>query len=68
MAKKSLFSPTDLYHMADAIVEMYNRMNLIYKLAVAEDNKEVMQAYNGIVVELELLIQAYGLKEMTKIN
>lgn len=68
MAKKSLFSPTDLYHMADAIVEMYNRMNVIYKLACAEDDNEMILAYGGIVVELELLIEAYGLKEMTKIN
>jgi hypothetical protein len=65
---KTLFSKSDLYHLADKIVEMYDKMNLIYKLALAEDNKEMIQAYGGVIWELNLLIGTYGLREMTKIN
>jgi hypothetical protein len=68
MANKSLFSPRDLYNMADRIVEMYDRFNLILKFATGEDNKVMIDAYSGIVWELNLLIEAYGLREMTKIN
>ena len=68
MAKKSLFSPRDLYNMADNIVEMYDRLNLVLKFATGEDNKVMMDAYSGIVWELNLLIETYGLREMTKIN
>jgi hypothetical protein len=68
MAKKSLFSTRDLYNMADKIVEMYTKFDLILKFAKGENNQVMIDAYSGIVWELELLINAYGLKEMTKIN
>jgi hypothetical protein len=65
---KTLFSKLDLYHLADQIVEMYTRMDLIYKFAKMENNKVMMDAYSGIIFELNLLIESYGMKEMTKIN
>jgi hypothetical protein len=65
---KTLFSKSDLYHMADAIVEMHLRMDTILKLARADNNQVMIDAYSGIVWELELLIDAYKLREMTKIN
>ena len=68
MANKTLFSKLDLYHLADQIIEMYTRMDLIYKFAKMEDNKLMMEAYNGIMFELNLLIEAYGMREMVKIN
>ena len=66
MAKKTLFSKSDLYHLADELVSMYIRMDIILKLARAEENKLMIDAYSGIVWELELLIETYGLKEMIK--
>jgi hypothetical protein len=65
---KTLFSKSDLYHLADSIVEMHRKLDIVYKLAVSENNTEVMNAYSGIVWELELLINAYKLREMVKIN
>lgn len=47
---------------------MYTRMDLIYKFAQMENNKVMMDAYSGIIFELNLLIESYGLREMTKIN
>jgi hypothetical protein len=66
--QKTLFSKLDLYHLADEIVTMYIRMDLIYKFAKMENNQVMMDAYSGIMWELNLLIEAYGLKEMCKIN
>jgi hypothetical protein len=54
--------------MADSIVSMYDRLNIVYKFAVAENNKVMVDSYNGIMFELNLLIESYGLREMTKIN
>jgi hypothetical protein len=65
---KSLFSKSDLYHLADKIVDMYDRLNLVYKFAVMGNDQTMMKAYNGMLVELELLIRVYGLREMTKID
>jgi len=65
---KTFFSKSDLYHFADEIIGMYTRMKLILDFARMEDNKLMIDAYSGIVWELELLIDAYNLKEMTKIN
>lgn len=65
---KSLFSKSDLYHMADAIIEMYDRLNITYKLALAEDNQTIIETYSGIIWELNLLIEAYNLREMVKIK
>ena len=66
--KKTLFSTFDLYNMADRIMEMYTKFNVILKLAKAEKNQLKIDAYSGIVWELDLLIKAYGIKEMIKIN
>jgi hypothetical protein len=70
MAKvgKSLFSPSDLYHMADKIVEMYDKFDLLFKFAKMEDDLERMNTYSTITWELNLLIEAYGLREMVKIK
>jgi hypothetical protein len=68
MAKKSLFSPRDLYNIADSIVEMYDRLNLVFKFATAEGNQTKIDAYSGMIWELNLLIESYGLREMTKID
>jgi hypothetical protein len=65
---KTLFSKSDLYHLADKLVGMYDKMNIIYKLALAEDNKVMIQAYGGVMWELNLLIESYKLREMTKID
>ena len=67
-SQKSLFSPRDLFNMADRIVDMHTKMDIILKLARAENNQVMINAYAGIVWELELLIGAYGLREMVKIN
>lgn len=70
MAKspKTLFSKADLYHLADELISMYTRMKIILDLARMENNQVMIDAYSGIVFELELLIEAYGMKEMVKIN
>ena len=65
---KTLFSPRDLFNMADRIVEMHTKMDLILKFARAENNQVMIDAYAPIVWELELLMNAYGLREMVKIN
>ena len=65
---KSVFSKAELYHLADSIVSMYDRSNLVYKFAVSKDDKEVMNAYNGMIWELNLLIETYGLRKMIKID
>ena len=54
--------------MADAIVEMHTRFDTILKFARTDNNQTMIDAYSGIVWELELLISAYKLREMTKIN
>ena len=68
MATKSVFSKSDLYHLADKIVDMYDRLKLVYDFAVLDNNERMMNAYNGMLVELELLIRVYGLREMIKIS
>jgi hypothetical protein len=67
-ASKTLFSKADLYHMADKIVEMYDRMKLIYDFAVMGKDEQMQRAYSGILTELEILIEAYQLREMIKIK
>jgi hypothetical protein len=67
-AQKSLFSKSDLYHLADEIVNMYVKLDLIYKFAKMEKDEVMMKAYSSIMWELNLLIEAYGLREMVKIN
>jgi len=67
-SNKTLFSKLDLYHMADSIVTMYDKFNLIYKFAKMGDNQLMVDAYYGIVFELNLLIESYGLREMVKIK
>jgi hypothetical protein len=54
--------------LADAIVSMYDRLNLVYKFAKMGNDQKMMDAYYGIIFELNLLIEAYGLREMVKIN
>jgi hypothetical protein len=68
MAKKSLFSTRDLYNMADRIVDLHHKFDLLLKFAKMEADEEMTAAYSGIVWELELLIETYGLREMVKIN
>ena len=67
MPSKTLFSKSDLFHMADKIVDMYDRMDLIRKFYVMENNDRAL-VYSGILWELESLIKAYGLRQMVKIN
>jgi hypothetical protein len=66
-AGKTLFSKSDLFHMADKIVDMYDRMDLIRKFYVMNNDDKAL-VYSGILWELELLIKAYGLREMVKIS
>ena len=68
MASKSLFSPRDCYNIADDIVTMHHKFNLLYKFAVMAGDEQMMADFQGIVWELELIIDAYGFKEMVKIN
>lgn len=67
-APKTLFSKSDLYHLADELVMMHNRMKLILDFAKMDKNQVLIDAYSGIVWELDLLISAYGMQEMVKIN
>lgn len=68
MAKKSLFSPKNLYELADSMINMYTKMDLVLKFARMNNNKEMIDAYSPIVWELNLLIETYGLREMVKID
>ena len=68
MAVKSVFSKSDLYHLADKIVDMYDRLKLVYDFAVMGKDEVMQRAYSGMLTELELLIRVYGLREMCKIN
>jgi hypothetical protein len=68
IASKTLFSKVDLFHMAYSIVEMYDRMKLVYDFAVMGKDEARQRAYSGILTELEILIEAYSLRKMTKIN
>jgi hypothetical protein len=68
MAGKSLFSPRDCYALADNIVNAHLKFDLLYKFAKAEGDEQMMAAYQGIAWELNLIIETYGLREMTKIN
>ena len=68
MAVKLVFSKSDLYHLADKIVDMYDRLKLVYDFAVMGKDEAIMRAYNGPLFELNLLIETYGLRELTKIN
>lgn len=65
---KSVFSKADLYHLADRIVDMHTRFKLIYDFAKAAGDQDKASLYYGILFELELLIEGYGLKELVKIN
>jgi hypothetical protein len=67
-SNKTLFSKSDLYHLADELISMYTRFSIILNMARMEKNQVMIDAYSGIVWELELLIDTYGMKEMTKIN
>jgi hypothetical protein len=68
MVGKSLFSPRDCYNIADKIVDMWYKYDLLLKFARMEDNEQMIGDFSGLVWELELLIEAYGFKEMVKIN
>jgi hypothetical protein len=68
MANKSLFSPRDCFALADNIVTAHHKFNLLYKFAKMEDNEQMMADFQGIAWELNLIIEAYGFRDMTKIN
>jgi hypothetical protein len=68
MASKSLFSPRDCYNIAEDVINMYNKFDLLYRFAKMDENEQMMADYQGIVWELNLIIEAYGFREMTKIN
>jgi hypothetical protein len=67
-SNKTLFSKSDLYHLADELISMYTRFSIILNMARMENNQVMIDAYSGIIWELELLIDSYGMKEMTKLN
>jgi hypothetical protein len=68
MASKSLFSPRDCYNLADDIVNMHNKFDLLYRFAKMDGDEQMMADFQGIVWELNLIIEAYGFKDITKIN
>jgi hypothetical protein len=70
MAKsnKTFFSKADLYHFADEILSMHKRLSIVLGFAKMNNNQVMIDAYSPIIWELDLLIEAYGLREMVKIN
>jgi hypothetical protein len=68
MASKSLFSPRDCYNIADDIVNLHHKFDLLYRFAKMDGDEQMMADFQGIVWELNLIIESYGFKEMTKIN
>lgn len=66
MGKKSLFSTRDLYDLADKIMDMYTKFDLLLKFARMDEDEQMIADFSGIVWELELIIETYGLREMTK--
>jgi hypothetical protein len=68
MASKSLFSPRDCYNIAEDIVNMYTKFDLLYRFAKMDGDEQMMADYQGICWELNLIIESYGSREMTKIN
>ena len=68
MANRTMFSKSDLYFLVDQIVGMYDRFKLVYDFAAMGKDEQMQRAYSGILTELEILIAAFGLREMTKIK
>jgi len=68
MASKSLFSPRDCYNLADDIVNMYTKFDLLYRFAKMDGDEQMMADFQGIVWELNLIIEAYKFRDMVKIN
>lgn len=65
---RTLFSKSDLFHFADRVVSMHIRFKLILDMARLHNDKVMEDAYSGIVTELEILIDAYKLRELIKID
>lgn len=66
---KTLFSKSDLYSLADRIVDLHAKMDLLRKWNESDPNKEeAALTYGFVCIELESLINSFGLREMCKIN
>lgn len=65
---KSLFSPKDLFELADSLINLYTRSKLVLDFAKMENDQARIDAFSPLVWELELLIKTYGLKELVKID
>lgn len=68
MAYKSLFSKADLYHLADELVNLRCKYDLLMKFYQKDGKEEIAAMYRSVVLELDFLLNGYGLKEMVKID
>jgi hypothetical protein len=47
---------------------MYTKFDLLYRFAKMDGDEQMMADFQGIVWELNLIIETYGFRAMTKIN